>query len=236
MARASRRAAHHGEGVVERRCTMCREFKPENGALVRWSSGGARRTARPSSTAGVGRASRAASPRTRREQAATNPAWVERRQGIKRFSAELERIDRRLEAELQGVPLPEVEPTSGAESGVRLPSQPLMRQIMRAIEREEAFYRANDPLTREHLTGGADDRICRSLRLEPRTLRAWKVGERSTVDFDVADRTLSLSPWLWWEVYDESTVRQRLEVGLAGAQRPDVRDVAAVLRAARLRP
>lgn len=80
-----------------------------------------------------------------------------------------------------------------------------------------------------------DDRtiedVCESVGLASRTFRAWRDGERPGARLDVADRILTRTDRLWWEVYDP-----QLRAGVfADRQRDDVLAwLDAVDRAARL--
>jgi hypothetical protein len=45
-----------------------------------------------------------------------------------------------------------------------------------------------------------------------RSVRAWAVGEREEVNFDVVDRVLTALEWCWWDVYNPQTVRKHVLV------------------------
>lgn len=75
-------------------------------------------------------------------------------------------------------------------SNASLPAAPLATAIERLIS----------------FTPGADDargRACERFYLNPRTLYAWRTGAKRSVTLAVADRILSASPYLWFDVWPE---------------------------------
>lgn len=55
---------------------------------------------------------------------------------------------------------------------------------------------------------GSSESIVRArLDLAERTLYRWRVGEADRIQFDVADRIITASPWLWFDVWNERTLR-----------------------------
>lgn len=47
--------------------------------------------------------------------------------------------------------------------------------------------------------------VCASLDISPRNLLAWRTGERTRVQFPVADRVLTNSGLNWWDIWNEDT-------------------------------
>lgn len=55
----------------------------------------------------------------------------------------------------------------------------------------------------EEWRGDRPEPIVEQLGISDRNLRAWRDGERDSVQFDVADRILVGIDLLWWEVWKE---------------------------------
>lgn len=100
--------------------------------------------------------------------------WAEKRR----------RWDRERAARLRDV-LPEPEPLRVVHGGPRLPGQPLGE----AIERAARFVE------------GGFEPLCELVGVAPRTVYAWKTGERSA-ELVNADGVLEALDLLWWEVWD----------------------------------
>lgn len=89
----------------------------------------------------------------------------------------------------------------------RLPAVPLAAAMQRLIDREDRAASLNDPVQRGP-RGECKEVVCLRLGIPTRTLTAWQLGERLLADFDVIDKVLTRAEWLWWEVYDEESVRR----------------------------
>lgn len=100
--------------------------------------------------------------------------WAEKRR----------RWDRERAARLRDAP-PEPEPLRVVHGGPRLPGQPLGE----AIERAARF-----------VEGGLEP-LCELVGVAPRTVYAWKTGERSA-ELVNADGVLEALDLLWWDVWD----------------------------------
>lgn len=112
-------------------------------------------------------------------------------------------IDARLKEELAGVELTLADRSVGKEIPP-LPAKPLAACIDRAVLR--ASRTLYNPEVKDAATGGVD-RVCDAIGIAGRTLFAWRTGERKVVEFDKADSILQAAGWLWWDVWNERTVR-----------------------------
>jgi hypothetical protein len=142
--------------------------------------------------------------------------------GYRKAERERMRIQHRLDREREGVALEDVSAKPGlmknairtdheGEAFPRLPAFPLGQALLaedRKRRREHYagclvdFEADRDDLAGVHAvvpgwSSNAD-----------RSIRAWAVGERLDVNFDVVDRVLTALDWCWWEVYNERTVRR----------------------------
>lgn len=100
------------------------------------------------------------------------------------------RIDRRLRRERLGLAVR----TPGARTpGSGLPSVPA-RPLADAVVRYANSRRVRG------VPRSLED-VCAQLGIEPRTLYAWRVGERALAHFDIADAILQATELNWWDVW-----------------------------------
>jgi hypothetical protein len=81
---------------------------------------------------------------------------------------------------------------------VSLPGAPLAAAFERALIRLRNPYAAGE---------SAVDQLFEQCGLQPRQIYAWRVGERRPT-LDPADRALIALDLLWWDVWNEDTVRR----------------------------
>jgi hypothetical protein len=94
-------------------------------------------------------------------------------------------------------------PLLGRGSKGELPALPLGRVLMELAEQEE---RIRSIAGYEGSTGAKADTYSRAQANE-RRVRGWRSGENTTVSVDIVDRVLIGLDLLWWEVFNERTVR-----------------------------
>jgi hypothetical protein len=101
---------------------------------------------------------------------------------------ETRRISYALRAERAGKPV--VRHISSAirvrESLPELPAKPLADLLLKMAESRDSI-----------------DQLAEELGFTPRSLFAWKTGERQRVQLDVADQILTNAGLMWWEVWPE---------------------------------
>jgi hypothetical protein len=162
-----------------------------------------------------------ADPELQRQRVRDSRRRRRKNAAVRKAQRERNRMQRRLQREREGVALAEMRsgaqwnsieaPSEYAAAFERLPAWPLGEAL-----REEDARRQ-----REHYGGYVVDLDCPQgdiagahLRVPgwsdstERNVRAWTVGERMDVQFDVADRVLTALDWCWWEVFNERTVRK----------------------------
>jgi hypothetical protein len=83
-----------------------------------------------------------------------------------------------------------------------LPAAPLVAIVDRVVRRAVGEV---DTSTRYGQRAGRDLResALARMRLDPRALHAWRSGERKTVTLAAADRVLSTTEYLWFDVWPE---------------------------------
>jgi hypothetical protein len=86
----------------------------------------------------------------------------------------------------------------------KLPALPIVALVEGLIAREDRNRRLgpNDPMP----TGARED-ICAWLGIQPRSLLAWRVGQRERIQFEIVDQILTRSGAGWWEVFTAETCR-----------------------------
>jgi hypothetical protein len=94
----------------------------------------------------------------------------------------------------------------------RVPAQPLGEAVERVRRRQ---------VPEAGLEGeGLHEAFYERLGVPERIVYRWRRGESTTVSLDQADRVLIALDLLWWDVYDESTVRRPLiEAHVVGFRR-----------------
>lgn len=223
------------DGAMVRRCGHCQEVKPlEEGYYVsrRKASGEAVRDHRckecqKQRIAEIKRAMKA-TPEGRAKQAEWQAAWRKRhperaaelqRQHRLRVAADPERRARanestrmghRLRRERRdGVPVTELRHPQ--RKGIydtdreRVPSLPLVREIERAIDLQSK----GDPGGMgENQNDRATEAVCARVGVADRILARYRNGAWPTVGLSKADGILVELGLLWWEVWNEQTVRK----------------------------
>lgn len=82
-----------------------------------------------------------------------------------------------------------------------LPAAPLVAVLERVLAR----YDGGDDI---NMSGGASKHAYRELAMNPRQLWAWRTGSNATVTPTVADRILSRTQYLWFDVWPECEVHE----------------------------
>lgn len=90
--------------------------------------------------------------------------------------------------------------TKASDSLPKLPAAPLAALVDEHVRRVQAEH---DLERGDHnLNGASAKSVCSSLGIDERMLRAWRTGERVSVQFDVADRVLTALGVQWHDVWD----------------------------------
>lgn len=214
------RDAHHSEGFKSQ-CIVCyrKKDKERRANLSPEEREGIRRynrmRAQQRRSTPEGREKMNEASRKARRKRKKNGAKVKRRR-------EAHRIQYRLQQERQGRDPAEMKrqvsqlANSLEDAAGRFPALPA-RPLALAIEASDARRRqeffAGFTFGMEAFTGfdytteGDAVGVGGGDRSSHRMVYAWKLGERVDVQFDVADRALTRGRWLWWEVWNEETVR-----------------------------
>jgi hypothetical protein len=85
-----------------------------------------------------------------------------------------------------------------------LPAAPVAAFVERIIAREDRVRRQGYD---DGLNTGAREDVCAWLGIQPRSLLAWRVGQREGVQFEIVDQILTEAGVGWWEVFTEETCR-----------------------------
>lgn len=194
-------------GALVRRCTTCRDVKQVE------DFGAGRRTCRKCSNKRVNdrkkrdnedrkrqerkrhadkaRKRRAESPETRAKESEARKRYRAKVLASADAHAKMlenERISRRLRRELRGEPVTKFQPGRFFRLGARyLPAAPLAEFFDAKVEARRSTERALDYDDCD-ITSAAE--VCRELEVEPRSLYAWRAGERKEVQVGVAERIL----------------------------------------------
>jgi hypothetical protein len=163
----------------------------------------------------------------KREWEAANPERVHdtqrrardrRREHYRKEQRDRQRIHRALKREAKGGSLAPHESARGRQDQFpMLPAAPLAAAIERLIVAEAAgaypmapaiHIRSDTGNTIAMGKGGSHEEgsspreiVCARLGVETRSLFGWRSGERKTVQFDTADRILTLAGWCWWDIW-----------------------------------
>jgi hypothetical protein len=86
----------------------------------------------------------------------------------------------------------------------KLPAAPVVALVERLIAREDWTRRRGLDNSRD---SGAREHVCAWLGIHPRSLHAWRVGQRERIHFETVDQILTRAGVGWWEVYTEDTCR-----------------------------
>jgi hypothetical protein len=92
-------------------------------------------------------------------------------------------------------------------SNTTLPSAPLAAVIDRIMHRA---------LIGEGYSSSARTRVYAEIGVHPRRLWGWRSGECRTVGFSVADRILTRTQYLWFDVWPECTEHEEPLFGCPG--------------------
>jgi hypothetical protein len=97
----------------------------------------------------------------------------------------------------------------------KLPSAPLAAFVDELVRIERGKHDLVGVVGRGRhgLNGASVKAVCASLGIDERMLRAWRTGERTSVQFDVADRVLVASNASWediWSAGEYPEVHERL--------------------------
>jgi hypothetical protein len=217
----------YGRLLLRSRCKECARV-----AQRTYSRRYAERNATDPSRAVMVESKRARSTRSQRERYHADIEESRRKQREKRkrqrknsaarkAKREVARIEYRLQKEREGVALAEVRtgPQWNAVEGVseyaapfeRLPAWPLAAAVRAEDARRQRAHFTGflaDPEVAQGDIAGTHLQVPGWTEAAERNVRAWHVGERLDVQFDVVDRVLTALGWCWWEVYNEQTVRR----------------------------
>jgi hypothetical protein len=136
------------------------------------------------------------------------------------------RIQHRLDREREGVALEDVGTKPGLmKNSIRSDHEGEAFPRLIAWPLGEALVREDRRRRREHYAGclvdfrgthtdlaGVSAEVPGWSKNADRSVRAWAVGEREEVNFDVVDRVLTALDWCWWDVYNPQTVRKHVLV------------------------
>lgn len=209
-------------GRMVRRCGRCREVQPLDEQHFAWANREHTEFqwwCRPCATearASSHRARMAEDPeyaaRWREQQARLKRAWneanrersreIQRRNRARvkrdpqrlRSRRERDRMRYRMRAERQGQDVTTMRRAAGTsrtverEKGGHLPSAPLAKVIEARIARA---------------SGATMEEVCGNLGIHARMFTAWRSGERTSVQADVADRVIQNLGLLWFDLVDE---------------------------------
>jgi arsenate reductase-like glutaredoxin family protein len=91
-----------------------------------------------------------------------------------------------------------------------LPSAPVARFIDFLIEREgrKRFMQGDTTTAHVHHTQSPTVLVCGNVGIDDRTLRRWRRGVATNAQWDQVDKILTKSPYAWWDVFTEKTVRK----------------------------
>lgn len=120
---------------------------------------------------------------------ANRKRYVERlRKDPQRYTRSLEnrRIEYRLRAEREGRTVRNAKAAMIKENVPELPAKPLAEFLLEMAASRDSI-----------------DQLAEELGFTPRSLFAWKTGERQRVRLDLADQILTNAGLMWWEVWSE---------------------------------
>lgn len=146
----------------------------------------------------------------KQRQAGQKRRWARVKADPERHAAlmEKQRMDARLRRERrEGITLNEIRRRRAKRTvpdrAVTMPALQLALAIDGAAAREAGPVDENNH-------GGRLAAVCLRCELNERTVWAWRTGERPRVELAVADRVLVALELLWWDIWNEETVRKPL--------------------------
>jgi hypothetical protein len=138
----------------------------------------------------------------------------------KRYSSgtpnpETRRLRKALQAERTGALVVPIERASSSRPDSRafpnLPAAPLAAMVNKLIDRQRQLdplvIAKSDPHDTSRLV------VCERLGINPRSLFAWEKGERASVQFDLADRTITRAGLMWFDVYGDDPIARQAFTG-----------------------
>ena len=89
-----------------------------------------------------------------------------------------------------------------------LPSMPLANAVQAVVDRRTREM--NWPFVATGSQHYCSEMVCEEAGCTSRNLRRWQAGHQPTVRLDTADTVLTNLDLLWWDVWNEQTVRRPL--------------------------